>query len=68
MTYTPAPLLRVAHARGDRSAADIARRLDVPYLAAYRWTTGRATPGPAGLAAIERVYGLTSADLIKDAA
>ncbi|MFB7899951.1 helix-turn-helix domain-containing protein [Streptomyces xiamenensis] len=68
MAYTPAPLLRAATALGDRSAADMARRLDVPYLAVYRWITGRAAPSSAGLAAIERAYGLTPADQYRDAA
>ncbi len=68
MSYAPSRLVSAAHAAGDRTPADIARRLNVRYLSAYRWTTGRHAPGPEGLAAIERAYGLTAVDLIRDAA
>ncbi|MFK0233758.1 helix-turn-helix domain-containing protein [Streptomyces vinaceus] len=57
-------LVAAAHARGDHTTADMARRMGVPYLTVYRWATGRNVPGPAGLAAIERTYGLTSATLL----
>ncbi|MFE5674502.1 helix-turn-helix domain-containing protein [Streptomyces erythrochromogenes] len=63
MSYASEALLFAARKRGDHTPADIARRTGVPYLTAYRWTTGRNRPGPAGLAAIERAYGLTSAAL-----
>lgn len=66
--YSPEALISAAEERGDHTAADMARRLGVPYLAVYRWVTGRNSPGPAGLAAIERAYGLTPAALIREAA
>ncbi|WP_404959061.1 helix-turn-helix domain-containing protein [Streptomyces sp. 147326] len=68
MSHVADALLSAAHARGDRTTADMARRMGVSYLAAYRWTTGRNAPGPAGLAAIERAYGLTSATLVRQVA
>ncbi|MFF0630355.1 helix-turn-helix domain-containing protein [Streptomyces sp. NPDC004296] len=67
-SYAPTALLAAARAAGDRTPADMARRMGVPYLAAYRWATGRHAPGPAGLAVIERTYGLTPADLIRGGA
>lgn len=66
--YRPAALLDAAHAAGDATTAEIAARLGVPYQSAYRWTTGRNAPGPGGLAAIERAYGLTPAALFGAAA
>ncbi|MFI0739316.1 helix-turn-helix domain-containing protein [Streptomyces sp. NPDC021100] len=66
MSYVPSVLLSAAYARGDRTPADMARRMGMPYLAVYRWATGRHTPGPAGLAAIERAYGLTASDLMRE--
>ncbi|MFI5808913.1 helix-turn-helix domain-containing protein [Streptomyces sp. NPDC051561] len=66
MSYAPAALLAAAEAAGDRTPADMARRMRVPYLAVYRWATGRNAPSPAGLAAIERTYGLTPADLLHE--
>ncbi|MFF2922759.1 helix-turn-helix domain-containing protein [Streptomyces celluloflavus] len=66
MSYAPHALLAAAYAAGDRNPADMARRMGVPYLAVYRWATGRNSPGPAGLAAIERTYGLTPADLMRE--
>ncbi|MET9291147.1 helix-turn-helix transcriptional regulator [Streptomyces sp. NPDC003077] len=65
-TYVPAALLVAAEGLGDRTPADMARRMGVPYLAAYRWATGRHAPNPSGLAAIERAYGLTAADLMRE--
>ncbi|MDN3056210.1 helix-turn-helix transcriptional regulator [Streptomyces sp. SRF1] len=66
MSYAPAALLAAAQNAGDRTPADMARRMGVPYLAAYRWATGRHAPSPSGLAAIERTYGLTAADLMRE--
>lgn len=66
MSYAPDALLDAARKAGDRTPADMARRMKVPYLAAYRWATGRHAPSPSGLAAIERTYGLTSADLMRE--
>ncbi|MER6196735.1 helix-turn-helix transcriptional regulator [Streptomyces sp. NPDC001586] len=63
MSFAHEALIYAAGRRGDHTTADMARRLGVPYLTVYRWVTGRHTPGPAGLAAIERTYGLTSAAL-----
>ncbi|MGW1770670.1 helix-turn-helix domain-containing protein [Streptomyces sp. NPDC002104] len=68
MTYAPAALLAAAQARGDHTPADMARRLGLPYLAVYRWATGRHAPSPAGLAAIEQAYGLTTAALFRQEA
>ncbi|PNE42731.1 helix-turn-helix domain-containing protein [Streptomyces noursei] len=64
MDYTPAHLIAAAHAHGDHTTADIARRLGVPYVSAYRWVTGRHAPGPKGLATIERTYGVTAAKIL----
>ncbi|GAA3237102.1 helix-turn-helix transcriptional regulator [Streptomyces lavendulae] len=64
MTHVSTALVAAGRARGDNSTADMARRMGLPYLTVYRWTTGRNAPGPAGLAAIERAYGLTTAALI----
>ncbi|MFD9600234.1 helix-turn-helix domain-containing protein [Streptomyces sp. NPDC059970] len=66
MSYAPAALVAAAQAKGDRTPADMARRMGVPYLAVYRWATGRNAPSQAGLAAIERTYGLTAAALIRE--
>ncbi|MFD3911236.1 helix-turn-helix domain-containing protein [Streptomyces sp. NPDC058603] len=66
MPYAPNALVAAAQAKGDRTPADMARRMGVPYLAVYRWATGRNAPSPAGLAAIERTYGLTPAALIRE--
>ncbi|MFE4210269.1 MULTISPECIES: helix-turn-helix transcriptional regulator [Streptomyces] len=63
MSYASEALLAAAHRRGDHTTAAMAKRMGVPYLTVYRWATGRNQPGPAGLAAIERAYGLTSAAL-----
>ncbi|MFZ3471432.1 helix-turn-helix domain-containing protein [Streptomyces sp. 2.9] len=63
MSHVSEALVAAAHARGHRTTAEMARRMDVPYLTVYRWVTGRNTPSPEGLAAIERTYGLTSAAL-----
>ncbi|WP_159395612.1 helix-turn-helix domain-containing protein [Streptomyces sp. 3211] len=63
MSFAHEALICAAGRRGDHTTADMARRLGVPYLTVYRWVTGRNTPGPAGLAAIERTYGLTAAAL-----
>lgn len=63
MSHVSEALVAAAHARGDHTTADMARRMGVSYLAAYRWATGRNAPSPAGLAVIERTYGLTSAAL-----
>ncbi|MFJ7267281.1 helix-turn-helix domain-containing protein [Streptomyces sp. 4.24] len=63
MSHVSQALVAAAHARGDHTTIEMARRMDVPYLTVYRWVTGRNTPGPAGLAAIERTYGLTTAAL-----
>ncbi|MEU7046070.1 helix-turn-helix transcriptional regulator [Streptomyces varsoviensis] len=69
MSFVPGTLLDAAHKAGDHTPAAMARRMGVAYLAAYRWATGRNAPSPSGLAAIERTYGLTPADLMrKDAA
>ncbi|MFF7295340.1 hypothetical protein [Streptomyces sp. NPDC008265] len=64
MSDVSAALLYAAGRKGDHTTAAMARRMGVPYLTAYRWVTGRNAPGPAGLAAIERAYGLTSAALL----
>ncbi|MCM2420277.1 helix-turn-helix transcriptional regulator [Streptomyces sp. RKAG293] len=66
MAYAPAALLAAAHRAGDQTPADMARRMGLPYLAVYRWATGRHAPSPNGLAAIERTYGLTPADLMRE--
>ncbi|WP_406013019.1 helix-turn-helix transcriptional regulator [Streptomyces sp. NBC_00984] len=66
MSFAPAALVAAAQAKGDQTPADMARRMGVPYLAVYRWATGRNAPGPSGLAAIERTYGLTPAALIRE--
>ncbi|MFD8948963.1 helix-turn-helix domain-containing protein [Streptomyces xanthophaeus] len=63
MSFAHEALIYAARVRGDHTTADMARRMGVPYLTVYRWVTGRNTPGPAGLTAIERTYGLTSAAL-----
>ncbi|MEK2473848.1 helix-turn-helix domain-containing protein [Streptomyces yunnanensis] len=63
MAYTPAHLIAAAQTHGDHTTAEIARRLGVPYVSAYRWVTGRHAPGPEGLAAIERAYGVTAATI-----
>ncbi|MFD3829700.1 hypothetical protein [Streptomyces sp. NPDC058621] len=68
MSNVSATLVSAAHAKGDTSPAAMAARLGVPYLTAYRWATGRNQPSPAGLAAIERAYGLTSAALLRTGA
>ncbi|MEU1082347.1 helix-turn-helix transcriptional regulator [Streptomyces sp. NPDC005908] len=56
-------LRRAAIDHGDTSAAAIARRLGMPYGTVIRWTSGRAAPSGPALAAIERAYGLTPAQL-----
>ncbi|MFE3905465.1 helix-turn-helix domain-containing protein [Streptomyces sp. NPDC059153] len=66
MPYAPDALIAAAQAKGDHTYADMARRIGMPYLAVYRWATGRNAPSPAGLAAIERTYGLTTAALIRE--
>ncbi|MGW7431832.1 helix-turn-helix domain-containing protein [Streptomyces sp. NPDC054861] len=65
MSYAPAVLRAAAEKAGDATPADMARRMGVPYLTVYRWVTGRNAPGPSGLAAIERTYGLTPADVMR---
>ncbi|MET9468517.1 helix-turn-helix transcriptional regulator [Streptomyces sp. NPDC006544] len=64
MSFASDALIYAASARGDHTPAAMAERMGVPYLSVYRWVTGRNAPGPAGLAAIERTYGLTSAALL----
>lgn len=64
MSTASQALIYAASTRGDHTTIAMAKRMGVPYLTVYRWVTGRNTPGPAGLAAIERTYGLTSAALL----
>ncbi|MEV5509023.1 helix-turn-helix domain-containing protein [Streptomyces orinoci] len=66
MSYASGALVAAAAARGDHTPADMARRMELPYLTVYRWATGRHVPGPAGLAAIQRAYGLTADDLLSE--
>lgn len=61
-TYDPRVLVGVAAARGDDRPARIAERVGMPYSSVYHWTRGRP-PGSAGLAAIQRAYGLTAAEM-----
>ncbi len=44
MSFAPAALVAAAQAKGDQTPADMARRMGVPYLAVYRWATGRNAP------------------------
>lgn len=66
MSFASEALIAAAEARGHHGPAEMARHLDVPYLNVYRWVTGRNTPSPVGLAAIERTYGLTSDALLPE--
>ncbi|MGA5084057.1 helix-turn-helix domain-containing protein [Streptomyces pseudogriseolus] len=60
-----AKALRVAALakKNDTTAAAIARRIGIPYGTVIRWTSGRSVPAGPALAAIERAYGVTAADL-----
>lgn len=68
MGYKPAHLISAAEAHGDSTCAEMARTLGVPYISAYRWYTGRNSPNAQGLAAIERAYGVTAAEILTEAA
>jgi transcriptional regulator with XRE-family HTH domain len=47
----------------DYRIGDIARRLGVPPANVSRWATGHSVPSGPALAAIERAYGITAAQL-----
>ncbi|MET8399611.1 helix-turn-helix domain-containing protein [Streptomyces sp900116325] len=61
--FNPRPLRAAAAALGDNTAVSIAARLNTPYVTVQRWTSGRGIPAGPALAAIERAYGITPADL-----
>lgn len=63
MGFTPLPLRAAAAALGDTTAVAIAERLETPYVTVRRWTSGRGVPSGPSLADIERIYGVTSAQL-----
>ncbi|MCT9090611.1 helix-turn-helix domain-containing protein [Streptomyces sp. ASQP_92] len=48
---------------GDTKSPQVAQRLDVHPATAWRLIKGRSKPAGETLAAIEREYGLTAADL-----
>ncbi|MFE7638332.1 helix-turn-helix domain-containing protein [Kitasatospora sp. NPDC057518] len=68
MSYQHERLVCAARAAGDRTDSDIAERLKVAPVTAWRLRTGRTTPAGRTLAAIERAYGLTPADLLSSEA
>ncbi|GAA5056303.1 helix-turn-helix transcriptional regulator [Streptomyces similanensis] len=63
MRFDPKPLRVAAAAVGDNTTAAIARKLNAPYGTVIRWTSGRTIPDGPNLAAIQRTYGVTAADL-----
>ncbi|MEU6237440.1 helix-turn-helix transcriptional regulator [Kitasatospora sp. NPDC047058] len=64
MSYRHEQFVAAAIAAGDRNDEDIAERLKVARVTAWRLRTGRTTPGPLTLAKIEQAYGLTAATLL----
>ena len=58
-------LLDVIETAGDLTAEAIARRLGVSPVTAWRLRTGVGLPSARTLAAIERAYGLTPAQLFR---
>jgi transcriptional regulator with XRE-family HTH domain len=63
MRFDPRPLRSAAAAKGHNKVAAIARELGLPYGTVITWTQNRSAPGGPALAAIERAYGVTAAQL-----
>ena len=63
--YDRSALRSVAAARGDTRYIDLANRLGVAPVTAWRLWTGRTAPSARVTAAIETAYGLPAAALLK---
>ncbi|MEL3944476.1 helix-turn-helix domain-containing protein [Streptomyces sp. LNU-CPARS28] len=63
MPYNHRRLVDAMTAAGDTKSPQVARRLAVHPATAWRLIKGRSKPAAETLAAIEREYGLTAADL-----
>ncbi|MFD7738394.1 helix-turn-helix transcriptional regulator [Streptomyces sp. MJM8645] len=64
MVYQHEQLVAAAQAAGDHTDSDIADRLKVARVTAWRLRTGKTAPSASTLARIELAYGLTAADLL----
>ncbi len=63
--YDRSALVRAARAKGDARSADLSRRLGIPRNTAWRLWTGKTAPTIRLAAAVERHYGVKSADLTR---
>lgn len=61
--YDRSLLRDVAASRGDETAADMARRLRIARMTAWRLWTGASTPTARLAATVEAHYGITAAQL-----
>ncbi|MGW0134864.1 helix-turn-helix domain-containing protein [Streptomyces sp. NPDC003299] len=65
MQYDRALLRRAAKGTGDKTPADVARRLGVGRMAAWRLWNGHGAPSATTAAAVERAYGVPATALVK---
>ncbi|MGA5354013.1 XRE family transcriptional regulator [Streptomyces thermodiastaticus] len=63
--YDRSALRAVARAKGDTRYVDLATRLSVAPVTAWRLWTGRTAPSTRVAAAVETAYGLPAAALLK---
>ncbi|MEW2573615.1 helix-turn-helix transcriptional regulator [Streptomyces sp. NPDC047070] len=68
MPWSNERVLAAARAAGDTTDKALAARLGVSPVTAWRLRTGKCAPGVRTLAAIERAYGVTAAQVIGAAA
>ncbi|HLU96502.1 MAG TPA: hypothetical protein VKZ89_06660 [Thermobifida alba] len=67
MQYDRTLLRRAAKGTGDNTPADVARRLGVGRMAAWRLWNGHGAPSAATAAAVERAYDVPASALVKPA-
>ncbi|MBZ6258165.1 hypothetical protein KVH22_21855 [Streptomyces olivaceus] len=65
MQYDRTLLRNAARGTGDKTAADVARRLNVGRMAAWRLWNGHGTPAATTAAAAERAYGVPASALVQ---
>lgn len=63
--YDRTLLRAVAHAQGDTGYTDVARRLHVSPVTAWRLWTGKTAPSARLAAAVENAYGLPASRLMQ---
>ncbi|MFF8095721.1 XRE family transcriptional regulator [Streptomyces sp. NPDC016675] len=65
MQYDRTLLRNAAQGIGDKTAADVARRLNVGRMAAWRLWNGHGAPATTTAAAAERAYSVPASALVK---